>query len=69
MSAGQLPLQPTFFTSLVQIEGWLQIWCYLYIGVITSDMFAEPGPKLQCFLKVKAELSEVLIFQNVTFNV
>ena len=32
-------------------------------------MFAEPGPKFQCFLKVKADLSEVLIFQNVTLNV
>ena len=57
------------FTSGVQIEGWLQIRCYLYRGVITSDMFAELGPKLQCFLKVKDDLSEVLIFQNVTLNV
>ena len=24
------------FTSWVQIEGWLQIWCYLYRGVITA---------------------------------
>ena len=57
------------FTSGVKIEGWLQIRGYLYSGVITSDMFAELGPKLQCFLKVKDELSEVLIFQNVTLNV
>ena len=57
------------FTSYVQIEGWLQIWYYLYRGVITSDMFAELGSKLQCFLKVKDDLSEVLIFQNVTLNV
>ena len=56
-------------TSWVQIEGWLQIWCYLYRGVITSDMFIELGPKLQCFLKVKDDLSEVLIFQNVTLIV
>ena len=40
-------------TSWVQIGGWLQIWCYLYRGVITSDMFAELGPKLQCFLKLR----------------
>ena len=32
------------FTSWVQIEGWLQIWCYLYRGVITSDMFADLVP-------------------------
>ena len=57
------------FTSWVQIGGLLQIWCYLYRGVITSDMFAELGPKLQCFLKVKDDLSEVLIFQNATLNV
>ena len=25
-------------------EGWLQVWCYLYIGVITSDMMADPVP-------------------------
>ena len=31
-------------------------------------MFAELGPKLQCFLKVKDDLSEVLVFQNVTLN-
>ena len=29
------------FTRTVQIEGWLQMWCYLYRGVITSDMFAD----------------------------
>ena len=51
------------------MEGWLQIWCFLYRGVITSDMFAELGPKLQCFLEVKDDLSEVLIFQNVTLNI
>ena len=33
--------------------------CYLYSGVITSGMFAELGPKFQCFLKVKDDLSEV----------
>ena len=36
---------------------------------MTSDMFAELGQKLQCFLKVKDDLSEVLIFHNVTLNV
>ena len=25
-------------------EGWLQVWCYLYRGVITSDMTADPMP-------------------------
>ena len=26
------------------------------------------GPKLQCFLKVKGDLSKVLIFEHVTLN-
>ena len=51
------------------MKGWLQIWHYLYRGVRTSDMFAELGPKLQCFLEIKDDLSDVLIFQNVTLNV
>ena len=25
-------------------EAWLQVWCYSYRGVITSDMFADPVP-------------------------
>ena len=25
-------------------EGWLQVWCYSYRGVITSDISADPVP-------------------------
>ena len=34
-----------YSTSRVQMgEGWIQLWCYLYIGAITSDMSADPVP-------------------------
>ena len=33
------------FTSRVQVEeGWLQVWCYLYRGTITSHMSADLVP-------------------------
>ena len=41
MPAGPLPHCNSYFTGRVQMgEGWLQVWCYLYRGAITSDMHA-----------------------------
>ena len=45
MPAGPLPKCNRYFTGRVQMgEGWLQVLCYLYKGVITSDMSADSVP-------------------------
>ena len=43
MPGGPLPQCNQYLTFRVQMgEGWLQVWCYLYSGVITSVMSDDP---------------------------
>ena len=45
MPAGPFCTSTDILTSGVQREeGWLQVWCYSYSGVIASDMSADPVP-------------------------
>ena len=65
MPAGPLPHCNRYFTGRVQMgEGWLQVWCYLYRGAITSDMTAESVP-LSHMPACTVQLYQTCIFRYV----